>query len=69
MIHERSFIMARDSTNKNNCKELKEMVTIVPPIQKFNNFEDWSKACTFMSDSEKKLFRDCVGDNAEYAIF
>lgn len=69
MIHERSFIMARDSTNKNNAKELKEMVVIVPPIQKFNSFEDWSKACTFMSDSEKKLFRDCVGDNAECVIF
>ena len=69
MIHERSFTMARDSTNKNNDKKLKEMVTIASPIQKFNNFEDWSKACTFMSDSEKKLFRDCVGDNAEYAIF
>lgn len=54
---------------KNVNKKVKKTWKDDPNVQVFNNFEEFSKKCDFMSDDEKELFHKCVGDNAEYAIF
>ena len=55
---------------KNKIKiEHSESDSVSGAVQKFKSYEEWKDACDFMTDEEKELFKNVIGENAEYTIF